>query len=267
VDNTKRIFVILLCAALIALVGCAPAPSGGVTWTDIPTAAPSAPESSATPSPSPAPSPTPTLEPTPTPMSAEEQRARESAHGERAVFENIQLLAAEQPLTEFAPVRLTTGEIHFSADFDRDGETDDLIVSSANASDEIPDGNKPTHITLSINGAEYSYTDEWNDGISVGVVDLDPEDMFINIIVFTSSTDIDGHADIYRYDGVTIEQVFAFGVTIYAYYDGAGKVYHVAFTDGWDWETNEKINDDWGYHIYTLDLRTGTDTYECPWKE
>jgi hypothetical protein len=201
-----------------------------------------------------------------TPTSDEERLARDNAHDWSAVSDSIQLLAKENALTSLGGERLKIGETHFAADFDGDGEADDLVVTAADASAEL-DGNHPLYITFAINGAEYSYTDDWNDGIFVDAVDFDADDPYVYIYVFTSSTDIDGHADIYRYDGTTLEQIFSFGVTIYAYYDGAGKIYHVAYTEHYDWITDEKLTDDGGDHIYIADTRTGADDYECPWKD
>jgi hypothetical protein len=242
---------------LLALAGCVRSENAASPPPDVSRSA----------EPSAEPSAAPEQSPEQSPQTVAWEQARVDAHDELVVFEKIIRLAAERSLTEFDPERLTLGETRFSADFDGDGGGDELLVTITELYDEPTPGETIVTVTLSVNGAEYSYVDDLNEGILLQVADLDTADPYKYIYIFSGSSDIDGYARIFRCDGVTIEQVFAFGVTVYAYYDGAGKVYHVAFTDGWDWETNEKTNDDWGHHIYIADTRTGENTYECPWKE
>jgi hypothetical protein len=142
--------------------------------------------------------------------------ARYNAHN--GAFGSLDLLAKENTLTLLRGEQLKIGETHFAADFDGDGEVDDLLVTAADASAEF-DGNQPLYVTFAINGAEYySYTNDWNDGIFANAVDFDASDPYVYIYIFESGTDIDGYADIYRYDGITLERVFSFAESSYAYW-------------------------------------------------
>lgn len=111
-------------------------------------------------------------------------------------------------------------------DFNGDGKKETL---SLNISNDFPSDvatNLPIMIELSIENKKAIYKNEWNDGVSLYIIDIDTTDSIIDICIVSSGTDVSYCSNFYRYDGKNVYEYAKLHHFSYTpYYDKKGKIY------------------------------------------
>jgi opacity protein-like surface antigen len=249
----KIYFFLLISAVLLSVCSCAkdaeqPSGEAGTTvegeTSPIPSVLPTSPI---------LPNPVPE---SPTPSDSAPDR--EETHSDIYVYNQLLELAGELSLNRAfsegsAYYRINGNKINEFGNYE-DGVCDDLQVTITKS--EEPNG--IDYITFSISGSELEFSGEAGDGInpvddgvSLGVYNLDTNGTAVYILEYTSGSDINGNMEIYRYDGIGWENIMGFQMTMGAgFYDGKGKLYFMSFEEG----------DKWGYYIFIADVINSTVT-------
>jgi hypothetical protein len=139
-------------------------------------------------------------------------------------------------------------------DLDGDGTSDMLSIDLNYDFDDNSNYNKPTRIKLSIGKHEAIYESTWNDGIGMKIIDLDTEDRFLDICIFSYGTDVSVGVLIYRYTGKEIYRynILNIGDNTSFSYDSKGMVYYNTFLDE---------SDDYRYVHASYDYRNNIVSY------